>query len=361
MAAKKERSSNLELLRIISMVMIILAHYAGHGGIIDNADTTSGHVLGLFLKTGGKLGVVCFVLISTYFLCEQRFKLRSLIKTVLQTMFYALLILCILLLTGQEVGMGAIVKTIVPLQYSLYWFVTAYAGMYLAQPILKKCAASLTEKNSEVLLITWGVVLTIVPVVVGNPDFIVNTFVMFCYLFFMGHHIKRFGIRYAALKKYALLIGLLSAVLIPLVTFAMEIVLKRVGLFEKASSKIFMLYDLNSPLMILAGTELFLFFEGTKMRTSRFINWFAGGMFGVYLIHDNGYFRKLLWHDLLRIDSVYPKNVLIILGHAILCTLIILTAATLVECIRRPIEALIFRSEALGKLCDHFDRAYADL
>lgn len=361
MAEKKERSSNLELLRIISMIMIILAHYAGHGGLIDNAGTVSGHLLGLFMKTGGKLGVTCFVLISTYFLCEQRFKLEALIKTVLQTMLYAFLILGILFLTGQNVGIGAIVKTIVPLQYSLYWFVTAYAGMYLAQPLLKKCTEHLTEKRSGIILITWFIVLSIMPVVVGNPDFIVNTFVVFCFLFFLGNHIRKFGIRPAALKKYALPIGFFVAAMIPLLTFAMEIVLKRAGLFERASSRIFILYDLNSPLMIIAGTELFLFFSGLKMRTSKFINWFALGMFGVYLIHDNGYFRKFLWHDLLRIDSVYQSNVLIIIGHAAVCTVIILAAATLVECIRRPLEKLIFKSEALRNLCSRFNSVYADL
>ena len=48
MAERKLRNSNFELLRIISMILIVLAHYGGHGGLIDNAETTSGHILGLF-------------------------------------------------------------------------------------------------------------------------------------------------------------------------------------------------------------------------------------------------------------------------------------------------------------------------
>lgn len=47
MAERKLRNSNFELLRIISMILIVLAHYGGHGGLIDNAETTSGHILGL--------------------------------------------------------------------------------------------------------------------------------------------------------------------------------------------------------------------------------------------------------------------------------------------------------------------------
>ena len=361
MAEKKMRNSNLEFLRILSMVMIILAHYGGHGGIIDNAASISGHVLGLFLKTGGKLGVMCFVLISTYFLCEQKFKLEILIKTVLQMSFYAFLILGILLVSGQPVGIGAIVKTIFPLPYSLYWFVTAYCGMYLAQPLLKKCINHLTEKQSKLILNIWFVFLSVMPMLLGNPTFIVNSFVVFCFLFFLGNHIRKFGIQLFLLKKHPLLVCILSAMLIPLLTFVMELLLKRFDLMEKASSKLFLLYDLNSPLMIIAGTGLFLFFANMKPHTNATINWFALNMFGVYLIHDNIYFRKFLWHDLLKIDSVYQSNIFLIMGHAFLCVVIIMIAATIVELIRRSIEKLIFKSEKLRKICATFNEIYAEL
>ena len=39
---KREREFNLELLRIVSMVMIITMHFLGHGGVLEAAGIMSG-------------------------------------------------------------------------------------------------------------------------------------------------------------------------------------------------------------------------------------------------------------------------------------------------------------------------------
>ena len=36
-----ERQSNLELLRIIAMIMVITVHYVGHGRVLDNVEVFS--------------------------------------------------------------------------------------------------------------------------------------------------------------------------------------------------------------------------------------------------------------------------------------------------------------------------------
>ena len=65
MNRKKIRNSNIELLRIISILMIIAGHYYVHGGFSDVSPFNE-CVLKIF---GGcaKIGVACFVLITGYF------------------------------------------------------------------------------------------------------------------------------------------------------------------------------------------------------------------------------------------------------------------------------------------------------
>lgn len=87
----KVRSSNFELLRILSMCMIIGAHYVYHGGLLSEG-TALNQVFASFLRIGGKLGVTIFVLIGAYFLSVQEFKSERIIKLFFETAFYSVLI-----------------------------------------------------------------------------------------------------------------------------------------------------------------------------------------------------------------------------------------------------------------------------
>ena len=63
--AKSLRNSSVELLRIISMVMIVFHHFAVHGGFKWDANAvTIPHFWYNFIIMGGKIGVDIFVLIS---------------------------------------------------------------------------------------------------------------------------------------------------------------------------------------------------------------------------------------------------------------------------------------------------------
>ena len=59
------RKSNIELLRIVAMVIIVMHHFAIHGGFAFSSETISINRLWVqFITMGGRLGVNIFVLIS---------------------------------------------------------------------------------------------------------------------------------------------------------------------------------------------------------------------------------------------------------------------------------------------------------
>lgn len=90
--SQKTRTSSFELLRILSMALIVMHHYSVHGGF----DFMSPFSLRLYfvqcLAMGGKLGVNVFVLVSGYFLCKSNFKWQRLIKLELEVIFYSCII-----------------------------------------------------------------------------------------------------------------------------------------------------------------------------------------------------------------------------------------------------------------------------
>ena len=66
MKIEKSRECNFELLRIISMLMIIMHHYVIHNNLI-NIGIFQNKVIAIFFAIGGKVGVNLFIMISGYY------------------------------------------------------------------------------------------------------------------------------------------------------------------------------------------------------------------------------------------------------------------------------------------------------
>ena len=101
---KTERASNFELLRIIAMLMIVAAHYAGHGirhvlypstGTIWLTGNLINRAFTSFLIPGGKIGVGIFFALTGYFMIDKEYKLQRLFNLILEVYFYSLLMLII--------------------------------------------------------------------------------------------------------------------------------------------------------------------------------------------------------------------------------------------------------------------------
>lgn len=103
MSKEKVRNSNLEILRIVSMILIIMHHYVVHGQFAWTANNICANKIILeILSLGGKLGVNCFVLITGYFMIQTKTNWKKLLKIILEVWFYSVSIFI----------MGALTQTI---------------------------------------------------------------------------------------------------------------------------------------------------------------------------------------------------------------------------------------------------------
>lgn len=134
-----DRKLNFELLRIVSMFLIVIYHYSDWGGLIQVGDDLSTKLIGDFLNIGGKLGVNIFVLISGYFLIDSKFKIKKLIKVIFEVWLYSvgIALVCMLLKIG-DLSQDTIVKSFLPIMNNMYWFATAYVVMYVLSPFINK-------------------------------------------------------------------------------------------------------------------------------------------------------------------------------------------------------------------------------
>ena len=88
MKNEKKRESNFELLRIISMIMIIAHHMILHSNLIYYNDYGIKKIIVSFVLYGGKIGVILFILISGYYMVDSKFKIKKFFSTQLVLRFF---------------------------------------------------------------------------------------------------------------------------------------------------------------------------------------------------------------------------------------------------------------------------------
>ena len=69
-------------------------------------------------------------------MCDKPFKISSVFKVALQTVFYSVIAILILYCFGGSIGIRTAITEMLSPVYGCYWFVTAYIGMCLLSPLL---------------------------------------------------------------------------------------------------------------------------------------------------------------------------------------------------------------------------------
>ena len=118
-----------------------------HGvGYQSNAFTTN-NIIAVALEPVGRMAVICFALLSGYFLCDFTFKLEKFTKLILEMVFYTLIWFTVLTLTKQvPYSVDFLKYSVLPFLYG-NWFLTCYLLIYLVSPLIKKVIIASTERE----------------------------------------------------------------------------------------------------------------------------------------------------------------------------------------------------------------------
>ena len=89
---QRTRQANMELLRIVAMLMVVVLHYLIKGGATPSLveDTGIINLITWYLSALCIAAVNVYVLISGYFLLEAKWKVSRLISLWFQMMFYSI-------------------------------------------------------------------------------------------------------------------------------------------------------------------------------------------------------------------------------------------------------------------------------
>ncbi len=164
--AKSVRNSNHELLRLVSMYMIVFIH-----ANMYLSNFYQGKLWGFFNGTVNgicNIGVTCFILISGYY--GIRFDLKKFIKMELMMITFSALELVLLFVSSPESLQGAalleqLVKTCFPFVTRKYWFYSCYICLFFLSGYINSFVEKLDKKELEHLLFILLVIFSVVPTV----------------------------------------------------------------------------------------------------------------------------------------------------------------------------------------------------
>ena len=182
----KKRIIGLDLLRIISMVMIVALHFYGNSGMLKICDIKSiPNVCTWLFEAAFVIAVNVYVLISSYFLINSDFKIKKLVKLFIETLFYSVLIFMIFVIIGkEEINLKSLVSNFFPIITKKYWFITVYLAMYIISPLLNIVIKNITQKNYKIMIIILYIICFILDESRGYSLY------WFIVLYFVGAYIR---------------------------------------------------------------------------------------------------------------------------------------------------------------------------
>lgn len=302
------RNSNIELLRIVCIVMIVTMHVYGQYNMVDDSIVIHSSI---FANSICNTGVSIFVLISGYY--GIRFKLEKWVKLYNITTFYAILFLVACLIRPKYViDTQFLVESIFPVFCNKYWFVTSYLLLMALADYIQKMLDQLSNAQYKTLVMVLLLFLVISPSVFQIEIFndYGKGFMNMLSMYILGRYIRNYSFP-LFVKNYALTM---------IVALTMVIWLGNEMLFHYLNERFILCRD-NSIFIIALAVSIFYLFVSRLPKHNKVINNFAGYVFPIYLIH--GIFIENLALFLKKTDMVYVLQIFLAITALLLISITI--------------------------------------
>lgn len=297
--SQKQRQSNMELLRIIAMLLVLVVHSSWLSlGAPTYEEAHSQVALTLYRCWLPSISICCvntFVMISGYF--GINFSFRKLLSLLFQVAFYILLIDIVILLFTDNYDIIEIIKLSL-LHAQQYWFVKAYIMLMLLAPGLNMFVKNSSRKQILVFLTLFYTLQTCYGwIFIGCGWFSMGySPISFVGLYVLARYLRLYPL--SIQNKYLyLLIFLITSVLLCFAAYIM--------IYTDHSFYILNLFFYTSPAAIMEAACLMLFFQRIKIQ-SRLINWIASSALSVYLLHANELVLRDYYGKLIK--SIFDNN-----------------------------------------------------
>ncbi len=286
------RDSNMELLRIIAMLLILLVHASYFSLGAPKAENITQYPLESFVRIlVQSIAIICvnlFVLLSGWF--GIRTSIKSFSNFIFQCLFFSILIYAIALVTNIST---LSIKGVAQVFYAtkLNWFIKAYIGLYILAPVLNAFIDSANEKLFRQVLISFFLFQTLYGWATGAAFFFEQGYstISFCGLYLLARYIRLYSPKWS---QFSSKVDLSIFIALTIVTAVVLFFIGKISVdFHPFGDKTFpgiqsRVLSYIAPNVIACSTFFFLIFTKFSFK-SKLINWIAASSFAAFLIHAN--------------------------------------------------------------------------
>ncbi|AMV69614.1 hypothetical protein AH70_02140 [Pediococcus damnosus LMG 28219] len=331
-----KRNSNIELLRIVSIVFILLSHFSlwsewdtSHHGLFSYALT-------MIYQPLGKFGAYAFVLITSYFSVKKNIdpiehekkQLKHSFVTMQEVWFYSILIFVVTwALNIMQPSFENVIKALFPFISQEYWFVTAYIMLVLLIPFLNIVSVQLDFRGHLALLFTLLLFDTLSLFRNGTMSDYLASFIV---VYFIGTFLRKYQDKLKPIKTWRLHA---TIIIIWILEMLSMVILYHMGYGSNS------VHFTDKLLGFVGAAAIFLIVLRSKKFYSPIINKIAKTVFSAYLLTDNPFIRHFVWDHIFQTYKFQDQFWVPLYG--LVCIALVIIVAFIVDSLRAKLFQII--------------------
>ena len=334
-AAISRRNVNLDVLRCMAMLMVVVSHFFCYGIVpltteepfwnLRDCVGLINFVLSQIVIVVSSTCVNLFILVSGYFIVTKPVKWKRVVLIWLETVFYGLGIsLLFYIINPGDIHLKDLVNSLFPVRSYQYWFISTYLGLICLAPFLSVIVNHLNQVQYRCLLLVsliFGCTISY-NIPFGESMGVLKGYslIWFVILVLWSGYVRRFSFKISSRSAF---FAFLAAVSCSFVFIILKIVFYRHTFsFELPAYNGFSFF---------ISIALFVWFIKKKEFSgvwTKTLSLMVPYLLGVYLISEHPNIRPLLWTGLydwaLFKESIWfiPVMLAVVLSVFILCIII---------------------------------------
>ncbi|KGB13970.1 acyltransferase family protein [Latilactobacillus sakei subsp. sakei] len=300
----KDRNYGIDIIRIISMFMVVLLHNLLQGGVLNSLDISAKPVGMVYwlIENCSIVAVNMFAIITGYLTVQKKVTFKKVFSLWKEVFFWSIFITFVFVLLGYKPNLHEILYSILPTIMKNYWYFNAYLMLVLFIPFLNIGVNNLEVQTFEKILSC----LVLLSVTIG---FIGHWFELDGYsgiwliiLYLIGAYLK-ISKKVENIKSKYLVVLYILCVLLSLV--AEYISLAYIGGVNRWVSYV-------SPMVVISSISLFILLSRVNVRNTRIkkiLSVISPLTFAVYLIDNQVMVYKYVIKNMF--SNIGKMNILI--------------------------------------------------
>ena len=315
MGVKMNRKTGIDILKVLATFFVIVLHVNGYAISAHGMDlaSKSAKLIYLILESFSFCAVNLFVLCGGYLMTVKRtIRLSQIIRIWLSTLVVGIIGLGLAYIIGIRASVMGILKSILPISFRAYGFLTSYLILIAFSPFLNLALSMMSNAKVLYVSLLLGVILVLLPSFASNIGWHGNYTASFVFLYFVAAYIRRkeenmrIGI---TTRKAGGLIWLFSTSLLAASPYILEYAGKKLHAVKGHEMHFF---DYSNILVMGQSIGLFVFIVGIneEIKVHKTMEILVGNSLFVYIFHMHPILKNQYTKWSL-IQSIYSNNGLI--------------------------------------------------